>query len=502
MRRHLKVFNTYTRRLEDFIPLNPPHVGLYLCGPTVYSAPHLGHARSAITFDVIVRYLRHIDYKVRYVRNITDVGHLVGDEDEGEDKIIKQAKLSQVAPMEIAQQYTDKYHYCLTQLGVLLPSIEPSATGHITEQIELIARLIEKGFAYVVNSSVYFDLKLYQQHHPYGILSGKKIPHLRTNTRTLTHKVAEKKNPHDFALWKKAPADHLMRWPSPWGVGFPGWHVECTAMSEKYLGSQFDIHGGGLDLCFPHHECEIAQATAVYGHPPARYWIHNNMVTIHGQKMSKSANNSIPLQACFSGKHPLLTQPFSPMVLRFFMLQAHYRSTLSFSNKALQAAKKGYYKLINTLLTLDKIEHTYHTDTPHASTISQGLVEAIKNHIAQCYAAMDEDFNTAKALTHLFELRKIVNQIYSDSLIPSDLGHDTFKKLKTTYSTFLQEILGLKENHKIDVHYLIDLLIDQYTVAKKKQDYTTVDAIRTALKTQGISVQDTPKSIDWSYDPK
>ena len=494
----VKVYNTYTNRLEDFQPRIPPYIGLYVCGPTVYGHAHLGHARSAITFDIVVRYLRHIGYKVRYVRNITDVGHLLGDADEGEDKIAQEAKIAEISPMEVASRYTDSYHRDLAQLNVLPPSIAPRATGHIITQIELTKRLLAKGFAYEVEGSVYFDLLAYEKKYPYGMLSGRKTKELQTGTRALAAQ-AIKRHPNDFALWKKATPDHLMNWPSPWGLGFPGWHIECSAMSEKYLGTSFDIHGGGLDLIFPHHECEIAQGMAANERLPARYWLHNNLVMVDGKKMGKSANNSIDLQDCFKGTHPLLSQPFLPMVLRFFILQAHYRSTLNFSNGAMQAAEKGYYKLVNGLCLLNKIKQTYQPTQKAKHGVLTPLVEKIKTHCQGCYDAMNEDFNTARIFPHLFELRKIINQIYLGTTSIADLPEKSLTLLATTYETFLVDILGLKTDIALDSKALIDTLIVLYKAAKKEKAYTRISLIRDRLKKLGVLVQDNRAGVNWCY---
>lgn len=494
----VQVYNTYTNKLETLQPLNPPYLGLYVCGPTVYGHPHLGHARSAVTFDVIVRYLRHLGYKVRYVRNITDVGHLLGDVDEGEDKVGKQAKLAQISPMEVAAQYTDSYHQDMAQLNVLPPSIAPRATGHIIAQIEFTKRLLAKGFAYEVDGSVYFDLAKYEQAYPYGTLSGRKTEELQTGTRELAAQSA-KRHPHDFTLWKKATPDHLMNWPSPWGLGFPGWHIECSAMSEKYLGTTFDIHGGGLDLTFPHHECEIAQGTAANGKLPARYWLHNNLVMIDGKKMGKSANNSISLQDCFQGRHALLSQPFLPMTLRFFILQAHYRSTLNFSNQAMKAAEKGYYKLIHGQLLLKALKQTYHAPQKVAHTPSAPLTEKINTHCQGCYEAMNEDFNTAKVLSHLFELKKIIQQLYLETDLRTTLTEKTFTLLATTYETFLVDILGFKTASTVDTEGLIEILVLLYKEAKEAKAYNKVSLIRDRLQKLGVLVQDNKTGVNWCY---
>ena len=377
MKNRLVLYNTLSRKKEQFEPINPPFVGLYVCGPTVYGDAHLGHARPAITFDLLFRYLKYLGYKVRYVRNITDVGHLTDDSDDGEDKIEKKAKLDRLEPMEIVQFYTNRYHHNMEQLNTLPPSIEPHASGHIIEQEELVKKILDNGFAYESDGSIYFDVEAYNKKYSYGKLSGRRVEELFANTRQLDGQ-GEKRNPADFALWKKATPEHIMRWPSPWSNGFPGWHLECSCMSQKYLGDRFDIHGGGLDLQFPHHECEIAQSTAAYGHEAVKYWMHNNMVTIKGQKMGKSLGNFITLDQLFSGENDVLEQAYSPMTVRFFILQAHYRSPLDFSNEALKAAQKGYERLMTAVRALDKVK---------ASAGNTVDVDAL---ITQCEEAIDD----------------------------------------------------------------------------------------------------------------
>ena len=392
------IYNTLTRKKEEFKPLNPPYVGMYVCGPTVYGDAHLGHARPAITFDVLFRYLRHLGYKVRYVRNITDVGHLENDADEGEDKVAKKARLESLEPMEVVQYYLNRYHKAMEALNVLPPSIEPHASGHIIEQIEYIKKIIEAGYAYVSNGSVYFDVVKYNKDHHYGKLSGRNIDDLLNTTRELDGQ-SEKHNSFDFALWKKASPEHIMRWPSPWSDGFPGWHLECSTMSTKYLGEEFDIHGGGMDLLFPHHECEIAQSVAAQGHETVHYWMHNNMITINGQKMGKSLGNFITLDEFFSGNHKLLQQPYSPMTIRFFILQAHYRSTVDFSNEALQASEKALQRMLEGWDNLSKIEPA------EVSTVD------VKTIRERCYEAMNDDLSTPIVISHLFEAVKIINTV-------------------------------------------------------------------------------------------
>lgn len=493
MKKKLRLYNTLERSVVDFQPLDTKRVGIYWCGPTTYAPAHLGHARSAIVLDTLVRTLQHLGYTVRAVRNITDVGHMLGDADEGEDKVGKAARLAQVNPMEIVQRYMNQYHTMLAQLGTLAPHIEPRATGHITEQIALVERLLKQGFAYEVNGSVYFDVKLFHTKYGYGKLSKRDIDELVTGTRTLAS-ASEKRSPVDFALWKKASPDHLMRWPSPWGEGFPGWHLECTAMSYAYLGLPFDIHGGGLDLCFPHHECEIAQAKAAYGEAPARYWIHHNLVTLEGKKMSKSDNHFITLEECFQGSHPLLSQAYSPMAVRLLLLQAHYRSTLDLSDHALQAAQKGYYKLINGLKTVKKLVHPGTAIAQEASAAAQ-----IEKICEACHQDLCADLNTPKVIAHLFELLKYIHHIEKGALSLSELSPATWQLLKETYLAFVEEILGLQETHAINLDALIQTLIHTYTEAKARKDYAQVDKIRAALRQQGIALQDRRDTVEWQY---
>jgi cysteinyl-tRNA synthetase len=488
--------NSLTRSKEKFEPLTPGHVGIYLCGPTVYGDPHLGHARSAISFDIVNRYFRHLGYKVRYVRNITDVGHLENDADEGEDKIQKKARLEQLEPMEVVQRYTNSYRKAMAQLNVLPPDIEPTATGHIIEQIELTKKILEKGLAYVVNGSVYFDLKKYLQQGKYGELSGKVVEDLLVNTRD-TEGMEEKRFPLDFALWKKAQPQHIMRWPSPWGEGFPGWHIECTAMSAKYLGVPFDIHGGGMDLQFPHHECEIAQSTGAFGQPPVRYWMHNNMLTIGGQKMAKSLGNFITLEQFFTGSHPLLTQAYSPMTIRFFMLQAHYRSTLDFSNEALQAAEKALKRLLNSLSTL---RHLHHPE----QTTSHELDDALHHQVETLYSHMSDDFNTAKTLAVLFDMSARINEFASDPERMRHVSRSTFDRFTQAYRTFMEDVLGLKEEQSYDHHLLeetLRILIELRKKARAERNFALSDKIRDDLKAIGIQLMDGKDGqITWKID--
>ena len=491
----LRLYNTLSRQKEVFEPLAPPHVGMYVCGPTVYSDVHLGNVRTFLSFDVMYRYLQHLGYKVRYVRNITDVGHLVNDQDEGEDKIARKAKLENLEPMEIVQRYTNDFHQVLGKFNILPPSIEPTATGHIVEQIKLTRQLLEKGLAYEVNGSVYFDVANYNKEHDYGILSGRNIEEMIAGFRELEGQ-EEKRNKIDFALWKKAAPEHIMRWESPWGLGFPGWHLECTVMSTKYLGEHFDIHGGGMDLKFPHHECEIAQSVAAYGHEPAKYWLHTNMLTVNGQKMSKSLGNSFLPHELFSGSHQLLDQAYSPMTVRFFMLQSHYSSTLDFSNEALQAAQKGYRKLINGLRTARQLE--FKADS--ATAVNEKAVSQINGLCDNCYRAMNDDFNTAQAIAHLFNLLKKINSIHTGALSPAELGEETFKRMQDTFLTFTVEILGLQEEINVQTDKLIEALLDIYKEAKENKDYSKVDQIRARLKKNGIVVKDMKEGVDWAYE--
>ena len=484
MTQSLKVYNTLTRQKENFEPLHPPFVGMYVCGPTVYGDAHLGHARPAITFDLIYRYLQHIDYKIRYVRNITDVGHLENDADEGEDKIAKKARLEQLEPMEIVQYYTDRYHANMDQLNVLRPSIEPRASGHIIEQIEMVKKILDAGFAYQVKGSVYFDVEKYSKTYNYGKLSGRVLEDLMTNTRELEGQDL-KQNPFDFALWKKAGPEHIMRWPSPWSEGFPGWHLECSAMGTKYLGEIFDIHGGGMDLLFPHHEAEIAQSTAALGHESVRYWLHNNMITINGQKMGKSLNNFITLNEFFCGSHPLLEKAYSPMAIRFFILQAHYRSTLDFSNEAIQAAEKGFKRLMAAMQTLEKLKPGSKSD----SNI-QALNQA-------CYDAMNDDFNSPVVIAQLFEGVRIINSVNDghESITAEDL-----ELLKSTFSDFVNHILGLLPE-EVGQRDLIDKLVQTIITlrrqAREAKDYKTSDLIRDELSKIGISLKDSKEGTSW-----
>ena len=481
------IYNTLTRKKEEFKPLNPPYVGMYVCGPTVYGDAHLGHARPAITFDVLFRYLRHLGYKVRYVRNITDVGHLENDADEGEDKVGKKARLESLEPMEVVQYYLNRYHKAMEALNVLPPSIEPHASGHIIEQIEYIKKIIEAGYAYVSNGSVYFDVVKYNKDHHYGKLSGRNIDDLLNTTRELDGQ-SEKYNSFDFALWKKASPEHIMRWPSPWSDGFPGWHLECSTMSTKYLGEEFDIHGGGMDLLFPHHECEIAQSVAAQGHETVHYWMHNNMITINGQKMGKSLGNFITLDEFFSGNHKLLQQPYSPMTIRFFILQAHYRSTVDFSNEALQASEKALQRMLEGWDNLSKIEPA------EVSTVD------VKTIRERCYEAMNDDLSTPIVISHLFEAVKIINTVLAGgaTLSAEDSAH-----LKETFRIFLFDIMGICEEAGVSeegneaYHKAVDLLLDVRKEAKARKDWTTSDYIRDRLSEIGFEIKDTKEGVEW-----
>ncbi len=484
MDKNLIIYNSLTRKKETFEPINPPYVGLYVCGPTVYGDAHLGHARPAITFDLLYRYLKHLEYKVRYVRNITDVGHLENDADEGEDKIAKKARLEQLEPMEVVEYYTHRYHENMDALNVLRPSIEPKASGHIIEQQEMVRNILQSGFAYEVNGSVYFDVEKYNQTHDYGKLSGRKLEDMQANTRQLEGQ-EEKKNPYDFALWKKASPEHIMRWPSTWSNGFPGWHLECSAMSTKYLGEQFDIHGGGMDLLFPHHECEIAQSTAANGKESVKYWMHNNMITINGQKMGKSLGNFITLDEFFSGNHKVLDKPYSPMTVRFFILQAHYRSTVDFSNEALQAAEKGLERLLKAGKVLQQLR------AGKESTIN---IKPLKDN---CYQAMNDDLNSPILIAHLFEAVRLIHLLKEGK---ENLNTNDLEQLKNLYHTFVYDILGLQEEASDRSELtsdLIDMILTLRLEAKKNKDFDTADKIRDELTQKGIKIKDTKDGYEW-----
>ncbi len=493
MQQELKVYNTLSRQKETFEPLNAPFVGMYVCGPTVYGDAHLGHARAAITFDIVFRYLTHIGYKVRYVRNITDVGHLENDADAGEDKIAKKAKLEQLEPMEVAFSYMNRYHEDVAKLNMLKPSIEPLASGHIIEQIEIVKDIMQNGFAYEANGSVYFDIPKFTESNQYGELAGRIVEDLQANTRELDGQ-QEKKNPLDFALWKKAAPEHIMRWPSPWSTGFPGWHLECTAMSTKYLGKQFDIHGGGMDLMFPHHECEIAQSIASTGVNPAKYWLHNNMITIDGKKMGKSLGNFITLREFFDGSHALLEQVYTPMTIRFYILQAQYRSTVDISNSALKAAQKAYIKLLNALRLLEKLEQT------SVVAVDEKLTDDINKACEGAYEGMNDDFNTGIAISHLFTLSNVINSFALKQKDINSVSKETYELLKTTYTVFFSDILGLVEESSINSEATVAALLEFYTEAKEQKAYDKVDRIRAVLKEQGVVVKDGKFGVDWAFD--
>jgi cysteinyl-tRNA synthetase len=490
----LRVYNSLSGKKEVFEALNPPYLGMYVCGPTVYSDVHLGNVRTFLSFDVIYRYLQYLGYKVRYVRNITDVGHLENDADEGEDKISKKARLENVEPMEIVQRYTNDFHKVLDKFNLIPPNIEPSATGHIVEQIEMIQVLLDNGLAYEVNGSVYFDVPKYNKDHNYGKLSKRNIEEMMESGRELSSQ-DDKRNAVDFALWKKASPEHIMRWSSPWSKGFPGWHLECSVMGTKYLGETFDIHGGGLDLKFPHHECEIAQSVGAYGQDPVRYWLHSNMLTVNGQKMSKSLGNSFLPHELFAGTHDLLEEPYSPMTVKFFMLQSHYSSTLDFSNEALKAARKGYKKLINGLRLVKEMEFVADDGSFNDQTAAQ--VEKI---IGNCHSAMNDDFNTALTIGQLFNLLKKINSLQTGGLKYSEIGEELFSKVKETYIDFVEQILGLKEEDPADLKDMVNALMEVYKNAKFRKDFDKVDEIRAVLKENGIIVKDMKTKIDWAYE--
>ncbi len=491
----LRLFNSLTKQKEEFVPINGPYVGMYVCGPTVYNDVHLGNVRTFISFDIIYRYLLHLGYKVRYVRNITDVGHLTGDTDDGEDKIGKRAKLMNLEPMEVVQKYTNGFHQVMDIFNTLPPSIEPTATGHILEQIEMIKTIIDQGYAYESKGSVYFDIGKFNEKYQYGKLSGRIIEDLMANTRELDGQ-DEKKNPLDFAIWKNASSEHIMRWSSPWGVGFPGWHLECSVMSTKYLGESFDIHGGGMDLKFPHHECEIAQSVGASGKEPVKYWLHTNMLTVNGQKMSKSVGNSFLPSELITGTHPLLDKPYSPMTVRFFMLQSHYASTLDFSNEALSAANRGYKKMMNGLKLIKDMVFI----AEEGVAINQQAVDQISGLADNCYSAMNDDFNTALTIGHLFNLLKKINSLQTGGLKFGEIGQDGFDKLKSTYLGFVEDILGLKEELVVEPKDLIGILMTLYKGAKEAKNYEKVDEIRSLLKNEGISLKDMKQGIDWAYE--
>ena len=495
MEQTLLIYNTLHRQKERFEPLHAPNVGMYVCGPTVYGDPHLGHARPAITFDILFRYLKHLGYKVRYVRNITDVGHLEHDADEGEDKIAKKARLEQLEPMEIAQYYTNRYHQAMEALNVLPPSIEPHATGHIIEQQQLVQEILDNGFAYISNGSVYFDIEAYNKKYHYGKLSGRSLENVINESRALDG-IGEKCNQADFALWKKASPEHIMRWPSHWSEGFPGWHCECTAMGRKYLGNHFDIHGGGMDLVFPHHECEIAQATASQGDDMVKYWMRNNMITINGQKMGKSLGNFITLEQFFTGNHELLSQPYSPMTIRFFILSAHYRSTVDFSDEALKASEKGLERLMNGINDLQRV--------PVSDKCDPETEQFVKSLRQKCYDAMNDDFLTQIVISHLFEACRVVNTLLDHK---AQICADCLKELSDTMHLFAIDLLGLRNdkgsnNDAREEAYgkVVDMVLDLRAKAKASKDWATSDQIRDALAAAGFEVKDTKDGVTWKLN--
>ena len=482
------IYNTLSRQKELFKPLHEGHVGMYVCGPTVYGDAHLGHARPAITFDLLYRYLQHLGYKVRYVRNITDVGHLEHDADEGEDKIVKKARLEELEPMEVVQYYVNRYHEDMHQLNVLPPSIEPHASGHIIEQIEFIKKILDAGYAYISEGSVYFDVEKYNHDYHYGKLSGRNIDELYANTRELDGQ-SEKRRSVDFALWKKATPEHIMHWPSPWSEGYPGWHLECSTMGTKYLGEEFDIHGGGMDLMFPHHECEIAQSCAALGHDTVHYWMHNNMITIEGKKMGKSYNNFITLRQFFDGSHHLLTKAFSPMVIRFFILQAHYRSTVDFSSEALEAAEKGLNRLLEAYERLQHLKATGTESLEEVSTLRE-----------KCEEAMSDDLNSPIVISHLFDSAKLINSIHDGN---NKISETDLKELQDVWHLFVEDILGLQTSNEhggnnAAYQQAVDLLLNIRLDAKRNKDWATSDRIRNELTQIGFTIKDTKDGFEWS----
>ena len=494
MEREIQLYNTLSRRKEIFKPITPNMVGLYVCGPTVYGDAHLGHARPTITFDVLVRLFRHLGYKVRYVRNITDVGHLENDSDAGEDKIAKKARIEQLEPMEIVQTYTIKFHDAMRRLNNCPPSIEPRASGHIIEQINLVQKILDEGLAYISNGSVYFDVQAYNKKHRYGVLSGRSLDDMFANTRTLDGQ-DDKRSSFDFALWKKASPEHIMRWPSPWSDGFPGWHLECSAMSEKYLGEEFDIHGGGMDLMFPHHECELAQNTASRGKGGVRYWMHNNMITINGQKMGKSLGNFITLDELFTGSHKILAQAYTPMTIRFFILQAHYRSTLDFSNDALQAAEKGLKRILQAAKDLKNLPVTNATEEVAKE------VAALKDNV---YEALCDDLNTPIALSHLFDAVRIINTVKDGKMAIGAVEKETLSFL---FTDVLEGILGVVDEQASEgasagnmgvIEGLMEMVLAERVQAKAEKNWAKSDQIRDKLKEIGVQIKDTKNGVEWS----
>ena len=501
--------NTMSHNKELFTPVNPGHVGMYVCGPTVYGDAHLGHARPGVSYDVLSKFLRHLGYKVRYVRNITDVGHLEHDADEGEDKIAKKARLEELEPMEVVQTYTLRYHEAMRLLNVAPPSIEPRASGHILEQIEAVKKILDSGYAYESNGSVYFDVAKYNSDHHYGVLSGRNLDDTLEGTRSLDGQ-SDKKAPYDFAIWKKAEPEHIMRWPSPWGEGFPGWHLECSVMGEKYLGEEFDIHGGGMDLMFPHHECEIAQNVACRGTQGVHYWVHNNMITINGQKMGKSLGNFITLPQLFSGEHEKLERAYSPMTVRFFILQAHYRSTLDFSNEALQAAEKGLKRLMQAARDLYAMagrkepQYAYGEELFGVAPDScKAVNEAVRKVFDGVYDALCDDINTPICLAHISEAVKIINSAKAGQV---NLGKEDIDTLCQLFDDIVFGVLGLKDEELSGgstgevIGGLMEMVLEQRAAAKAAKDWTTSDHIREKLTALGIKVKDTKDGVEWSID--
>lgn len=485
----LVVYNTLSRKKEEFEPINPPFVGMYVCGPTVYGDAHLGHARAALTFDTVFRFLRFLGYKVRYVRNITDVGHLENDSDTGEDKIEKKARIEQLEPMEVAQYYTKRYLDAMDAMNIMRPSIQPTATGHIMEQIDIVKILLEKTYAYVSNGSVYFDVNKYNNDtHKYGILSNRVIDEMIANTRELDGQ-SEKHNPADFALWKKASPEHIMRWESPWSIGFPGWHLECTAMSRKYLGERFDIHGGGLDLLFPHHESEIAQSVCAFGCEPAKYWLHNNMITIGGQKMGKSLGNFITLNEFFDGKHPKLDKAYSPMTIRFFILQAHYRSTLDFSNEALSAAEKGMKKLFEAQKNIEALPTSDKSSMDFSALFDK------------CIEAMCDDFNTPMVIAEFFEITRLINLVADRK---ESITKEDKQALKENFAVIFNDILGMKNEQADNSMHIVDSLMQIVLSLRKEaranKDWAKSDMIRDELAKAGIVIKDGKEGASWTME--
>ena len=501
----LQLYNTLTRQKEEFQPVHPPQVGVYLCGPTVYSEAHLGNARGPVVFDVLTRYLRHLQYQVRYVRNITDVGHLESDADTGEDKMEKAARAARIEPMQVAQHFTNRYRQHMLGLGCLPPDIEPQASGHITEQIQVIEEIIANGLAYEANGSVYFDVPRYNEEgQRYGKLSNRSIEDQLAGTRANLEGQSEKRSPLDFALWKKASPEHIMRWPSPWSDGFPGWHLECSAMSRKYLGELSDIHGGGLDLMFPHHECEIAQSQGSHSHTDeARFWMHNNMITVNGTKMSKSLGNFVLLGDLFLGPTGPLAAGYSPMVVRFFLLQAHYRSPVDVSDDALQAARKGYRKLMNGLRLLDKLSGELVSSEVVSSEGNNELASSPAHQLTALAAKpaefLDDDLNTPRALAALFDLLKRFNTLAANPAALAEVGPEALAQAADTYRTLVQDVLGLRDEPRANVEQLLELTLGFYAEAKADKAYAKVDQIRGALKTQGIVIKDTKAGVEWAY---